>query len=255
MCLIVLAWKASPQYKLILAANRDEFFARSTATACFRDGVLAGKDLQAGGTWLGVSRQGRVAAITNFRSVESPLSVAKSRGILVDDFLTTELSAKDYINQVRSQREVFRPFNLLLYDGLELICFNSVTNRIDTLEPGIHTLSNHYLNSAWPKQKQIQQSLSDLLDDRGLTDIEPDDLFEIMADKTQASDSDLPETGISLEWEKHLSSIFITGEDYGTRSTSALLLTNERNLQFMEKTHTPSQPGKITCNERFRLKR
>lgn len=259
MCLIVLAWKTSPQYKLLLAANRDEYLDRPTMAASFQGDMLAGKDLQAGGTWLGVTRAGRVAAVTNFRSADSRSQTARSRGLLVSDFLAAECSVSDYLLQLVTQREQFNPFNLLLYDGQELVCYNSMTNQVDKIEAGVYALSNHSLDSRWPKQERIKQSLKELLDVNTNIDTEVDtgvdteELFTIMADTEPAEDSDLPETGVSLEWERRLSSIFISGEDYATRSTSVLTLDHQGQCQFVEKTYPQRGQGEISCSKSFIL--
>lgn len=255
MCLIVLAWKTSPQYKLLLAANRDEYMDRPTMAASFQGDVLAGKDLQAGGTWLGVTRKGRVAAVTNYRSADNRSQTAKSRGELVSDFLAADCSVKDYLLQLVTQREQFNPFNLLLYDGQELVCYNSMTNQVDRIEAGVYALSNHFLHSRWPKQERIKQSLKGLLDANNNinTAVDTEELFSIMADTELAEDSDLPETGVSLEWERRLSSIFITGEDYATRSTSVLTLDHQGQCQFMEKTYPQRGQDEISCSKSFIL--
>lgn len=255
MCLIVLAWKTSPQYKLLLAANRDEYMDRPTMAASFQGDVLAGKDLQAGGTWLGVTRKGRVAAVTNYRSADNRSQTARSRGVLVSDFLAADCSVNDYLLQLVTQREQFNPFNLLLYDGQELVCYNSMTNQVDRIEAGIYALSNHFLDSRWPKQERIKQSLRGLLDANNNinTAVDTEELFTIMADTELAEDSDLPETGVSLEWERRLSSIFITGEDYATRSTSLLTLDYQGQCQFIEKTYPQRGQDEISCSKSFTL--
>lgn len=251
MCLVAFAWKASLQYKLLLVANRDEYLDRSTRAASFQGDVLAGKDLQAGGTWLGVTRRGRIAAVTNFRSVDSRSQLAKSRGLLVSDFLATNGSVQDYLVQLDTQREEYKPFNLLLYDGRELVCYNSKTNRVDQVEAGIYALSNQFLDSDWPKQNRIKQALKRLLDVKNSIDAE--DLFEIMADDEPANDNELPETGVSLEWERRLSSVFIAGDDYATRSTTVLTLDYNRRCQFIEKTYPQQGRGEISCSKSFIL--
>ena len=251
MCLIAFAWKTSPKYKLILAANRDEYFARPTEAARFRGDVLAGRDKLAGGTWLGISRQSRLAAVTNFRSADNQLLKSESRGVLVSDFLSSSRPAKDYVDELRSKKEAFNPFNLLLYDGSDLICYNSQSSRMEVLAPGIYALSNDHLGSNWPKQKRIVQSLRAILENCNAVDFE--ELLDVMLDSSQAKDDDLPKTGISLERERQLSSIFIRGEDYGTRSTSVLTLDFKNHCRFTESTHSMSGVTETSCNEAFTM--
>lgn len=249
MCLIVFSWKSDLQYKLILVANRDEFFERPTESARFRNDLLAGKDLQCGGTWLGATRRGKIAAITNFRDPPEAREPVKSRGWLVNEFLASDCSADHFVKQISVHKELYNPFNLLLYDGQNLIFYSSKTNFAVDVEPGIHALSNHQLDSDWPKVNRIKESLSALLS----KDVAccPEDFFKIMGDSAQPNDIELPKTGVSLEWERRLAPIFIRGVEYGTRSTSLLRLDYQSKIEFIEKSHYPDRKSLITCEEIF----
>ncbi|RLA22498.1 MAG: hypothetical protein DRQ61_06210 [Gammaproteobacteria bacterium] len=249
MCLVVFSWKTDSKNRLTLLANRDEFFERPTESACFRGNTLSGKDLQCGGTWLGVSRQGKVAVITNFRDPPAHRASAKSRGLLVSDFLDSSCSAKDFAAQISSHRARYNPFNLLLYDGQVLISYSSQTDTFAEVAPGTHALSNHHLDSDWPKVKRVKKLFSHLLNRDKLH--YPEDYLNVMEDPKQAEDSELPETGVSLEWEQRLSPIFIKSAEYGTRSTSLLLIDNQNRIRFTEKSHYPDRKSLITCDETF----
>jgi uncharacterized protein with NRDE domain len=234
MCLILVAWQAHPEYPLVVAANRDEFFKRPTATACFWPGgqILAGRDLEAGGTWLGITRRGRFAAITNFRQPD-PGNGLRSRGLLVTDYLRQAPDDADFLANLRRTRSDYRPYNLLFGTGHSLSCYASQPDRSQPLAGGLHALSNHLLDTPWPKVVRAKQALQDLLQsDRN---IKPDGLFAIMRDETPADDAVLPDTGVGLARERALSSIFIRADGYGTRSTTVILIDDRGQLRFRER--------------------
>lgn len=241
MCIILAAWQAHPEYPLVIAANRDEFFARPTRAAGFwPDGpnLLAGRDLFAGGTWLGVTRSGRFAALTNYRDPSREKQDAESRGTLVRGFLESSLSARDYLADVESSGQRYNGFNLLVCDGTALACHNNVEARTRTLAPGIHGLSNHVLNTPWPKVTAAKQALNAAL--RTLPDTQP--LFGFLRDETVAQDDELPRTGIPLELERRLSSIFVRNEPsigYGTRSSTVVLVRADGRIIFDEQEWLP----------------
>lgn len=256
MCLIVFAYDCHPRYAMILAANRDEYFKRPTASACFWDShpeILAGRDLEMLGTWMGISRSGRWAVLTNFRDPSSQLANPKSRGRLVGNFLCGKQSAADYLQEVVLARDFYNPFNLLVGDVAKLFFLCSKTSEIKELIPGLYGLSNHQLNYPWPKVRKSKQALAQYLDHR--EEVEPQALFEILADQERAPDSQLPDTGISYDLEKLLSSIFIQGTDYGTRSSTVLLIDRQQRVRFVEKTFSPGQKEASEINYEFELKR
>lgn len=218
MCLILVAWQAHSRYPLVVAANRDEFFARPTAFAApWADApqVIAGRDLEAGGTWLGMAEGGRFAAVTNVREPGRPPG-QRSRGQLTADFLSGDMPAADYAAAIDGT--AYSGFNLLLGDGRELWY---ACNRIETprrLEPGIHGVSNHLLDTPWPKLATARLCFADAL--AGLPDEAP--FFSLLADDEIVADERLPATGVSLEWERRLSAIFVRSPDYGTRASTLL---------------------------------
>ncbi len=226
---------------LLLLSNRDEFYAREASPLHWwgkGGNVLAGRDTQAGGTWLGVSRDGRLAALTNFRNGVPPRQVARSRGELVKEFLESSLSGSDFLMQVASSASDYNPFTLLVFDKKLLLGLNSRDARVVTLEPGVGALSNAGFNTPWPKLLRLKEGLSAQLaqSDGRLPTI--DTLRHLLRDKTVASDTQLPHTGIALEWERALSPIFIASPQYGTRACSVVALQRNHAL-FSEETFGP----------------
>ncbi len=235
MCLIVFAWKLLPQCPLVLAANRDEFFARPTRPASWWEDhpdVYAGRDLEAGGTWLGVDRRGRVAALTNIRNGHQPKSDKRSRGELVANFLSTDVDSSDYLDRVREHAGQYNGFNLIFGDehGLYWVS-NHGEAAFKSLEPGIYGLSNGSLDTPWPKVVRAKAQFASLLCQGA-----PDDAyFEMLSDTTRAADSRLPDTGVSLEWERLLSPICIESEHYGTRASSLLRMHGSGRAELRER--------------------
>lgn len=236
MCLIAWNWQPGSATPLLLVGNRDEFYARPTqALHHWPDApVLAGRDTQAGGTWLGVS-QGkdggvRLAALTNYRSTVPPRADAPSRGELVADFLKSTQSAASYLEALQSQAGGYNPFNLLAYDGKELLGLESRGAHIVTLQPGIGAVSNADFNTPWPKLTQLTNGLATCVA-RGETDDEH--LWPLLQLHTLAADQDLPQTGVPLPLERALSAAFVTMPGYGTRACSVVRLASE-GAQFSE---------------------
>lgn len=220
MCLIVFAWKVIPNCPLVLVANRDEFFARPSRAADWWEDhpdVYAGRDLQAGGAWLGIDRSGRFAAITNIRDGQPKLADKRSRGELVANYLSSKVEPLDYLTRVRDSADDYLGFNLLFGDehGLHWIS-NGKGTDFKSLEPGIYGLSNGSLDTPWPKVVRAKAQFASLLCQGA-----PDGAyFDMLTDTTQASDCRLPKTGVSIEWERLLSPICIESEDYGTRAST-----------------------------------
>ena len=235
MCLIVFAYNVHPSYPLIIAANRDEFYERPSAPADFwadHSQVLAGRDLKEGGTWLGINKQGKFAAITNYRDPASWKSDALSRGKLVSNYIAGKQCADNYLKKIIPQADKYNGFNLILGEGSDLFIFSSRGEK-QKLEPGIYGLSNHLLNTPWPKVSRSKKLLKAALDKKG---VELDEaLFAILADRHIPPDNKLPETGIGLEWERLLSPIFIESPSYGTRSSTILLIGKNKRVKFIEK--------------------
>jgi len=241
MCLLLLAKSVRSDYPLILAANRDEFFERPTASARFwpeDTEVLAGRDERSGGTWTGVSRSGRLAVLTNIRDPKTFRLAAASRGHLVRAFLQGEESIPAFMQRLTASAHAYNGFNLIFGSGTELFYFASRGKRHCRLDSGVHALSNGLLNEAWPKSVRGARGLARLLKRP-----EPpgeEELFTLLADTRQARDEDLPDTGIGLEWERFLSSMFIRGGIYGTRSQTLILMGADGGMRFVERCYSRS---------------
>jgi uncharacterized protein with NRDE domain len=242
MCLIVVGCALRADYPLIVAANRDEFFARPTEAAHFwpdAPEVLAGRDREAGGTWLGLTRSGRFAALTNFRDGTRRGAGKRSRGWLVRDYLASAVSAEAFLEGVHARRDEYDGFNLLLGGAAGLYHYSNRGGGITRLAPGVHGLSNHLLNTPWPKVERAKAHLAQLAD--AAPAILNQRLFDLLADDRQAADETLPETGVSLEWERLLSSAFIRAPGYGTRSSTTVLVAASGAARFEERTFSPEQ--------------
>ena len=241
MCLIVFAYRYHSKLPLVIAANRDEFHSRPTREAQFwtsdqqHADLLAGQDLTQGGTWLGLTRGGRFAAVTNIRD-PNRTGGSKSRGFLTSNFLLGRQRTTDYLQQVRDSLHDYAGFNLLLGDQNRLYYLNSIDGQIEELKPGIYGLSNGTLDSDWPKVNLGKVAISDLLKE---DDVSVDTLTAIMMDRQQAPDPQLPRTGIPLELERQLSSSFIVNpkRDYGTRCTTAVVIDEHGAVRFSEQNY------------------
>lgn len=236
MCLILLACRPDSDYPLVLAANRDEFYERPSAPVCFWDenpGLLAGRDLKEGGTWLGITKTGRIAAVTNFRALKSARDDALSRGLLVRDFLEGTESSEKYIERIKPYADKYNGFNIVLGTWKGLYCFSNVTGSFREISPGIHGLSNHLLDTPWPKVELGKELLGGVIS----KDTKPalDEVFEILADTSHPDEGLLPDTGVGLQWEKILSPIFISSPSYGTRSSSVIIIDREGHATFAER--------------------
>lgn len=223
MCLIVFAWQICPNSPLIAAANRDEFYQRPTAPASWWDdhpNVYAGRDLQSRGTWMGVTRNGRFAAVTNVRSDAPKCGEAVSRGLLVANYLTSDASPEAYVASLKDEAASYNGFNLLVGDTSRLIWFtNAETDdgrNGKALEPGIYGLCNGALDSPWPKVVRTKAQFASLL----CQGAPEDAYFEMLSDTTKASDCRLPKTGVPIEWERALSAVYIDTPEYGTRTST-----------------------------------
>jgi uncharacterized protein with NRDE domain len=239
MCLILLALDTHPDYALVLAANRDEFYDRPTARAAFWDEapwVLAGRDLRAGGTWLGIDRRGRLAAVTNYRQGQRETAAPRSRGYLVSEYLIGQSDGRTHVEQVEREAPLYNGFNLIAGDLGALFYFSNREGRVRALEPGVYGLSNHLLDSPWPKVTAGKSGLSALLS--GGEQLLPS-LFALLSDRGQAADDLLPRTGVSPEWERLLSAAFIATPEYGTRSSTVVLVGRDRRVVFVERSFGP----------------
>ena len=245
MCLILLAHDAHPRYRLVVAANRDEAYARPTAPAAWwadAPGVLAGRDLLGGGTWMGITRGGRFAAVTNFRETAPPPPDAPSRGHLVGGFLRGADAPDAYLRALAPRAGEYAGFNLLVGDGEELRYFgNRGEGEARTVDPGVHGLSNALLDTPWSKVERGKAGLAAALADRG--EVDPEALFRVLWDAEPAPDAHLPDTGVGLERERTLSSPFIRSPEYGTRASTVLLVGRDGRVRFVERTVAPGADG------------
>ena len=252
MCLILFAWRAHPRYRLVLAANRDEFHERPSEAADFwprQPDWLAGRDLQAGGTWLGVTRAGRFAAVTNFReplAPETPLE--RSRGELVTDFLAGHGTPLAHARSLLADGSSYRGFNLLLGDRDRLAYVSNRHDRAVEVEAGSHGLSNHLLDTDWPKVHSGREQLDRLLREKR---IEPSALLSLLTERGQVPGEMSLERGDGAIRKHLMNHYFIVSPVYGTRSSTVLLMDNEGRIEFVERRFAPD--GSTTGTSRFTL--
>jgi uncharacterized protein with NRDE domain len=251
VCLILVAWRVHHEFPLVVAANRDEFYQRRTASADFwpdHPQVLAGRDLEAGGTWMGITQTGRFAALTNFRDPARNKPSAPSRGALVADYLTGDISIDAYLDALPAAD--YNGFNLLLGDASEngrIVAFSNISSERHELAPGIYGLSNHLLDTPWPKvgagKTALEAALSALPNESAL--------FHLLHDATIHPDPALPATGVPLEWERLLSAAFVSSPDYGTRSATVLTVSAGSMVTVDEQGWLPG--GQASTRNRFRF--
>jgi len=238
MCLIVFAFKNHPRFDLIFAANRDEFYGRPTRAAQFWDDhptMLAGKDLSGGGTWMGINRRGQFAALTNFRDPSISKENAPSRGEIVINYLKQKKNPTAFLKQLHSRSAKYMGFNILAGTPAGVMHYSNQENTINTVEAGVHGLSNHLLDTPWPKVKRAKSGLKTLLSQASF---EEEALFDILRHDRPAPNNELPDTGIPDDLEKQISPVFIKGEEYGTRSSTILLIDKSGTVTFEERIFT-----------------
>ena len=262
MCLLIFAHQVYPGYPLVLAANRDEFYARETAPAAFwpeHPGVLAGKDLQAGGTWMGVTQRGRFAAITNYRDPAASGAAPRSRGELTLDFLSGDDTPPVYLAKIAKVASEYAGFNLLLGDGKYLWYFSNrhtvcgcTPISPEMLRPGLYGLSNAKLNTPWPKVELGKQRLAQLLDS-GPPDHES--LLGLVNDRQQACAKALKLQGMETEMEQVLSAQFIQAGEYGTRSSTTMWTSDTGEASWRELSFDQQAQVTSTCQEQFEVTR
>ena len=252
MCLIVFSYQSHPEYELIVAANRDEFYERSTQEAHFWENeshILAGKDLQAGGTWMGISKSGKFSALTNYRDLTTLKENPPSRGALVTDYLRTSDYTEKYLQNILPDAKAYNGFNLLLKDRTGFYHFSNHTMRTTPIEPGVHGVSNAVLDTPWNK---LERAKANLKKATSADYVDEEALFELLMDDTPAPDADLPETGLTYEMEKLVSSIFIKSERYGTRCSTLLLMDYKGNMKYVERRYDRDQ-NRISGTKSFEL--
>lgn len=235
MCLIVVGWRVHPKYPLVVAANRDEAHARPSTTIArwpAAPQVIGGRDLEAGGTWLGITDTGRFAAVTNVREPGQPPG-RYSRGQLTRDFLCGDQAALPYLQQLTGAD--YAGFNLLVGDGEQLAYFSNRGGPPQTLAPGVYGLSNRLLDSPWPKLLKARERFA-----AALPQLPDEQVFvSLLADDEIVPDHELPQTGVSLEWERRLSAIFVRSENYGTRASTVVWQRADGAVQLHEQSYGP----------------
>lgn len=241
MCLVALAWKSHPRWRLLLAGNRDEFHQRPTAALSRWPGpagITAGRDLQSGGTWVGVDPQGRCAVVTNVRDPRAPATGATSRGALPTGYLESRSTAATHANELIASAGEYAPFNLLLADATSCEYLgNHPRATRETLMPGIHGMSNGGLNAGWPKTHRLREAM-EAWSRTDATD--PAALWEALANEQIADDSELPDTGVGLALERLLSPAFIRGPQYGTRASTLIAIDYQGQGWISERRFSPN---------------
>jgi uncharacterized protein with NRDE domain len=253
MCLIVIGWRVHPEYPLVVLSNRDEFYARRTRPAAWWGqavSLLGGRDDEAGGTWLGINRRGRLALLTNVRAPSERNPHAPSRGLLVLSALQSGQSLPVWLGEQSRRAQIYNGFNLLLAEPLAISLgrrarparVHYYSNRLgaapQALAPGIYGLSNGFLDTPWPKVTRAVAGFACLLAQR----VDTGAMLKLMADRTVARDRNLPSTGVPLEWERALSAIQIRANGYGTRSTTVVTVRRDGLVAFVERAFDPDAP-------------
>ncbi len=236
MCLILLAWHAHPEFPLVFAANRDEAYERPSASADFWNdgpGIFGGRDLEKGGTWLGLTLAGRIAAVTNYRDGPARQPAPRSRGELTAAFLRGTDEPHAYLKKVAPHADQYGAFSLLTGDRERLSSFSNRGTGIEDLPAGVHGLSNHLLNTPWPKVTHGKRRVASLLEANESELV--NGLFDALADRTTAPAADLPDTGVGTGRERELSPAFIAGERYGTRASTVLVVSRGNEVTFIER--------------------
>ena len=243
MCLIAIAWRARRDLPLVVAANRDEWRERPAKAAHWwpeSPDLLAGRDLQAGGTWMGATRGGRFAAVTNFRDPSDKRSTARSRGTLVTEFLAGSDTPARFLSNLSGRATEYNGFNLIVGDGTSLFYFGSREGQPRAIEPGVHAISNHLLDEPWPKVVAARLAMAEALESTDPVRV----LFDMLSDAARPADDDLPKTGVGIEWERRLGPALITGDDYGTRASTVLAVSGIGDALFEERTR--GADGRVT---------
>jgi len=236
MCLVLLAWRAHPDYPLVFAGNRDESYDRPSASAGFwahDTRVFGGRDLEKGGTWLGVTLSGRIAAVTNYRDGTAAKTASHSRGELTASFLRGDDEPRAYLEQVAPIAAGYGGFTLIVGNPDGMFCLSNRSPGVQELAPGVHGLSNHLLDTPWPKIKRGKQRLSELLESGETKLLEG--LFRALTDRTVAPDADLPDSGVGIQRERELSPAFVAGDRYGTRASTVMLVSRRNEMVFVER--------------------
>lgn len=248
MCLILFSYKSNPNFKLVIAANRDEFYNRPTSEANFwkdHSNILGGRDLQEGGTWMGVTKSGKLSMLTNYRDLSNLKSKAPTRGKLVSNFLVSNLHPSQYLDSVDQTGHLYNGFNILLGSIDDLWYYSNISGKKYMLGSGVYGLSNALLDTAWPKVMQGKTQLDKIISKNNSTELLQRELLKMLSQSTIANDDELPDTGVGIEMERMLSPLFIKSPKYGTRCSTVLIVDQNDHLYFLERTYN------IDTNESF----
>ncbi|MBF0121339.1 MAG: NRDE family protein [Desulfobacterales bacterium] len=240
MCIIYFSYETYKDYRLFLIGNRDEFYNRPTKDISFWEDfpqILGGRDLIGKGTWLGITKTGRIAAITNFRDPLNLKANSPSRGDIVFDFLCENISTKEYLEYILKESHKYNGFNIIVDDGKDVGYFSNKIDKYQILCSGNYALSNHLLDKPWPKVIRIKSLINDFQMSQNEMNFEH--IFEILKDNCLPVDELLPDTGVGIEWERILGPIFVSSNIYGTRSSSILLVKQNGEVTFLERTFNP----------------
>ena len=247
MCLLFIAYNCTPRHRFVIAANRDEFHNRPTAPLGYRDAektILGGKDLQAGGMWLGVSRSGKFAALTNYRDGNPGETDQPSRGEIVYDYLRCQDSALNAMEDLAKKGKNYAGFNVLFGESTNLVYYSNKQGKVKILKPGFYGLSNHLLDTPWPKLTRGKELLmAQMCSDKS---IDSAAITKLLHDENVPADDLLPDTGVGLALEKFLSPLFIDGEEYGTRSSAVVEIAQLGDVIFTETSYIHDSGGKQT---------
>lgn len=237
MCLIFISINDHPKYKLIVAANRDEFYARKTAAVSVwadHPDVIGGRDLEAQGTWMAMTKGGKIGMVTNYRDIKNINPKAPTRGLLVTDFLFNKYEAEAYLKEVHLKASQYNGFSLVVGSIDELYYYSNYQSRIIKLTQGFYGLSNHLLDTPWPKVKRGKKKMTSVLTS---SDFGPSELFEVLRDEKIAPDNQLPNTGLDIERERAVSAMFIKSPNYGSRCSTVVLVDRDNNVSYTERVY------------------
>lgn len=235
MCLIFLSINDHPKYKLIIAANRDEFYSRKTAAADYWNDhpeIVGGRDLEAMGTWMAMTKSGKIGMVTNYRDLKNLNPNAPTRGLLVSDYLLNGYRSEEYLKEIHLKADQYNGFNLLVGELGDLYYYSNYQSKILKLKAGTHGLSNALLDTPWPKVKKGKEKFASVI---GKDMIEADRLFQILQDEEIAPDDELPNTGLDLNRERALSAMFIKTPNYGSRSSTVVLVDHNNLVSYSER--------------------
>lgn len=253
MCLIFFSLNNHPKYKLVIAANRDEFYNRKTAAASYWEDhptILGGRDSEAQGSWMAMTTEGKIAMVTNYRDPQNINPHAPSRGQLILDYLAGSKNGLDYLNEIEPNAKLYNGFNLVVGSVDQLWYLSNYKMGIDSLTKGFFGLSNHLLQTTWPKVEAGKKILNPLLKQ---DEIKAEQLLDAMYNEVRASDEKLPQTGLSIERERALSSMFIKTDNYGTRCSTALLVDRDNHVEFVERVYDLSNFSFIDHTFKFKI--